>query len=175
MSEVMEAFDYEQARYNMVEQQIRTWSVLDQRVLDLLFRVRRERFVPPAWRALAFADLELPLTRHAKMWPPRVEARVLQELALGGSERVLEIGTGSGYFSALLASLARDVVSVEIDPSLAESARARLARMGFANVQVETGDAANGWGRESYDTVVLTGSTPVVAQALLSQLAPDGR
>ncbi|HEX7327646.1 MAG TPA: protein-L-isoaspartate O-methyltransferase [Casimicrobiaceae bacterium] len=171
----METLDVEQARSNMVEQQIRTWDVLDQRVLDLLFRVKRERFVPPKWRALAFADLELPLGGRAKMWPPRVEARVLQELALGRSDRVLEIGTGSGYFAALMASLAAEVVSVEIDASLAESARTRLARMGFDNVRVETGDGANGWGSESYDAVVLTGSTPIVADALVAQVSPGGR
>ncbi|HET7261271.1 MAG TPA: protein-L-isoaspartate O-methyltransferase [Casimicrobiaceae bacterium] len=171
----METLDVEQARSNMVEQQVRTWDVLDQRVLDLLFRVKRERFVPPQWRALAFADLELPLAGRAKMWPPRMEARVLQELGLAQSDRVLEIGTGSGYFAALMASLAREVVTVEIDPSLGESARARLARMGFDNVRVETGDGANGWGSESYDAVVLTGSTPIVAEALIAQVAPGGR
>jgi protein-L-isoaspartate(D-aspartate) O-methyltransferase len=175
MSELMETLDVEQARSNMVEQQIRTWDVLDQRVLDLLFRVKRERFVPPKWRALAFADLELPLGGRAKMWAPRVEARVLQELALGRSDRVLEIGTGSGYFAALMASLAADVVSVEIDAALAESARTRLARTGFDNVRVETGDGANGWGSERYDAVVLTGSTPIVAEALVAQVSPGGR
>src|SRR5574340_1518851 len=175
MSEVLDAFDVEQARFNMVEQQIRTWDVLDQRVLDLLFRVKRERFVPPAWRTLAFADLELPLTPSPKMWPPRIEARVVQELALAATDRVLEIGTGSGYFAALVASLAREVVSVEIDPVLAESARTRLSRMGFANVRVETGDGANGWGSEIYDAVVLTGSTPIVADALVAQVSPGGR
>ena len=100
----MTPFDYEQARFNMVEQQIRTWEVLDQRVLDLLFAVKREDFVPPAYRALAFADLELPLPNGARMWTPKMEARVLQELMLADSDRVLEIGTGSGYFTALLAS-----------------------------------------------------------------------
>ncbi|MBS0325868.1 MAG: protein-L-isoaspartate O-methyltransferase [Proteobacteria bacterium] len=171
----METLDVEQARSNMVEQQIRTWDVLDQRVLDLLFRVKRERFVPPQWRALAFVDLELPLGGRARMWSPRMEARVLQELVLGPSDRVLEIGTGSGYFAALMASLAREVVTVEIDPPLADSARTRLARMGFANVRVETGDGAQGWGSESYDAVVLTGSTPIVAEALLDQVLPGGR
>ena len=114
----------------MVEQQIRTWEVLDQRVLDLLFEVRREDFVPAAYRALAFADLEMPLSAGARMWTPKMEARVLQELELRGSDRVLEIGTGSGYFCALLANEAADVTSVEIDPALAADARARLAREG---------------------------------------------
>ena len=102
----MTQFDYEQARFNMVEQQIRPWEVLDQRVLDLLFAVKREEFVPPAYRALAFADLELPLPNGARMWTPKMEARVVQELRLGPGDRVLEIGTGSGYLSALLASSA---------------------------------------------------------------------
>src|SRR6266516_7636677 len=105
----------EQARFNMVEQQIRTWEVLDQDVLDLLFAVRREEFVPPAYRALAFADLEIPLGDGERMWTPKMEARVLQELELKGSESVLEVGTGSGYLTALLARLAGEVVSVEIN------------------------------------------------------------
>ena len=102
----MTRFDYEQARFNMVEQQIRPWEVLDQRVLDLLFAVKREDFVPPAYRALAFADLELPLPNGARMWTPKMEARVVQELRLGPGDRVLEIGTGSGYLTAVLASSA---------------------------------------------------------------------
>src|SRR6478752_4232314 len=105
-------FDFEQARYNMVEQQIRTWDVLDQDVLDLLFAVRREDYVPAPYRTLAFADFEIPLPNGFRMWSPKMEARVLQELRLEGTERVLEIGTGSGYFTALLASRAAEVVSV---------------------------------------------------------------
>src|SRR5881296_3346981 len=105
----------EQARFNMVEQQIRTWEVLDQNVLDLLFVVRREEFVPAAYRMLAFADLEIPLRPGASMWSPKMEARVLQELELQSGESVLEIGTGSGYFAALLAGMGARVTSVEID------------------------------------------------------------
>src|SRR5438045_4421914 len=104
----MVAFDMEQARYNMVEQQIRPWDVLDERVLELLFHVRREEFVPREYRALAFADLEIPLSGNARMWSPKMEARVLQELMLQPTERLLEIGTGSGYFTALLASQAAE-------------------------------------------------------------------
>src|SRR5438552_9986991 len=136
----------EQARYNMVEQQIRTWDVLDQDVLDLLFVVRREEFVPAEYRTVAFADFEIPLPNGTRMWTPKMEARVLQSVALQASDRVLEIGTGSGYFTALLASTAADVVSVEIDTPMAERARARLAQAGFANVRVEQGDGARGWG-----------------------------
>src|SRR5438067_10402512 len=116
----MVAFDVEQARFNMVEQQIRPWDVLDERVLDLLFNVRREGFVPREYRTLAFADLEIPLSNDARMWTPKMEARVLQELTLKPSDRVLEIGTGSGYFTALLASQAADVDSIEIDRRLAD-------------------------------------------------------
>ena len=123
----MTPFDYEQARFNMVEQQIRTWEVLDQRVLDLLFAVKREEFVPPAYKALAFADLELPLGNGARMWTPKMEARVIQELTLQTNDRVLEIGTGSGYLTALLASLSGDVTSVEIERALAGPAAERLA------------------------------------------------
>lgn len=171
----MTPFDYEQARFNMVEQQIRPWEVLDQRVLDLLFAVKREDFVPAAYRSLAFADLELPLPNGDRMWTPKMEARVIQELALRSADRVLEIGTGSGYLTALIASSAGDVTSVEIDAATAADARAKLARLGFANARVEAGDGARGFGRESYDAIVLTGSTPLLPERFFEQLAPGGR
>jgi len=171
----MNTFNVEQARFNMVEQQIRTWEVLDQRVLDLLFAVRREEFVPPQYRAIAFADLELPLGNGASMWTPKVEARALQELKLAPTDQVLEIGTGSGYFTALLASEAAAVRSVEIDNGLAASAAARLARAGFGNVRVETGDGARGWGADLFDAIVLTGSTPILPERFFEQLKPGGR
>jgi len=167
--------DYEQARFNMVEQQIRPWEVLDQDVLDLLFAVRREDFVPAAHRSLAFADLELPLPGGEHMWAPKLEARVLQSLKLLRQESVLEIGTGSGYFTALLASRAAEVTTVEIDQVLAASAATKLARHGFANVRGEIGDGAQGWGVELYDAIVLTGSTPLLPETFLSQLKPGGR
>jgi protein-L-isoaspartate(D-aspartate) O-methyltransferase len=167
--------DIERARFNMVEQQIRTWDVLDQDVLDLLFTVKREEFVPAAYRLLAFADLEIPLGDGEKMWTPKMEARVLQELALEPGDAVLEIGTGSGYFTALLASSAGEVTTVEIDPALAASARARLARHGFGNVRYEVGDGAQGFGAELYDAIVLTGSTPLLPERFLAQLRPNGR
>jgi protein-L-isoaspartate(D-aspartate) O-methyltransferase len=171
----MTAFDFEQARHNMVEQQIRPWDVLDQRVLDLLFAVKREDFVPPAYRSLAFADLELPLPNGSRMWTPKMEARVIQELMLRQNDRVLEIGTGSGYLTALLASEAADVTSVEIDASQAAEARAKLARFGFTNVRVEVGDGAQGFGNDVYDVIVLTGSTPLLPERFFEQLAPGGR
>jgi protein-L-isoaspartate(D-aspartate) O-methyltransferase len=171
----MSHFDYEQARFNMVEQQIRTWDVLDQRVLDLLFAVKREDFVPAAYKSLAFADLELPLPNGARMWTPKMEARVIQELMLESSDRVLEIGTGSGYLTALLASESGDVKSVEIDAPLAADARAKLSRLGFSNVRVEVGDGARGFGSETHDVIVLTGSTPLLPERFFEQLAPGGR
>ena len=167
--------DIEQARFNMVEQQIRTWDVLDQDVLDLLFSVRREEFVPAAYRQLAFADLELPLGDGERMWTPKMEARVLQELDLAGGESVLEIGTGSGYFTALLASRKALVTSVEINPRLAAEARGRLARAGIGAVELAVGDGAQGFGGQQYDAIVLTGSTPIVPESLVAQLLPGGR
>jgi protein-L-isoaspartate(D-aspartate) O-methyltransferase len=167
--------DIEQARFNMVEQQIRTWDVLDQDVLDLLFEVRREDFVPAASRMLAFADLEIPLGDGERMWTPKMEARVLQELRLHPGETVLEVGTGSGYFTALLASRGARVTSVEINPRLAAEARAKLAKAGIEGVTLAVGDAARGWGAATYDAIVLTGSTPVLPDAFLAQLQPEGR
>jgi protein-L-isoaspartate(D-aspartate) O-methyltransferase len=167
--------DIEQARCNMVEQQIRTWDVLDQGVLDLLFVVRREEFVPPAWRLLAFSDLEIPLGGGARMWSPKMEARVIQELRLVPGESVLEIGTGSGYLAALLAGMGTRVRSVEIDAGLAAEAKARLARAGIEAVEVEVGDGARGWGSATYDAIVLTGSTPEMPDRFVQQLNPGGR
>jgi protein-L-isoaspartate(D-aspartate) O-methyltransferase len=171
----MTRFDYEQARLNMIEQQIRTWDVLDVRVLDLLSAVRREEFVPPACRKLAFADLELPLPNGFRMWTPKMEARVLQELMVQSSDRVLEIGTGSGYLTALLASQAGEVTSVEIDRATAADARAKLARHGLSNARVEVGDGARGFGDDTYDVIVLTGSTPLLPARFCEQLSAGGR
>ena len=167
--------DFERARFNMIEQQIRTWDVLDQEVLDLLFIVRREEYVPSAYRELAFADLEIPLGDGERMWTPKMEARVLQELELRKDESVLEIGTGSGYLTALLAARSADVTSVEIVPRLGSEAQAKLRRAGVANVRLETGDGAQGYGDAQYDAIVLTGSTPVLPESWLAQLKPGGR
>ena len=170
----------EQARSNMVEQQIRTWEVLDQDVLDLLYLVPREEFVPEKYRALAFSDLEIPLEEGvkagAKMWQPKLEARVIQELALKKTDRVLEVGTGSGYLCALLAHRAAHVNSVEIRPGLAEFGRRNLEHHGVANIALELGDAARGWPSHApYDVIVLTDSTPLLPHAFLDELAPGGR
>jgi protein-L-isoaspartate(D-aspartate) O-methyltransferase len=168
--------DIEQARYNMVEQQIRTWEVLNQDVLDLLFKVRREDFVPDAHRVLAFIDMEIPLGHGQTMWTPKLEARVIQELALRPVDRVLEIGTGSGYLTALLASLAEEVVSVDIIPEFTANANKKLRAHGFDNVALQTADAARDWRDEAgFDVIVLTGSTPLLSDAWRRRLRPGGR
>jgi protein-L-isoaspartate(D-aspartate) O-methyltransferase len=166
----------EQARTNMVEQQIRTWEVLDQDVLDLLYVVPREEFVPEKHRALAFSDMEIPIGEGERMWQPKMEARVLQELAIRKTDRVLEVGTGSGYLTALMSHRASHVFSVEIKPALAAFGRANLERHGAENVTLEIGDAARGWGTHApYDVIVLTGSTPILPRSVVEQLAPGGR
>lgn len=172
----MAAMDFEQARHNMVEQQIRPWDVLDQDVLDLLYAVPREDFVPAEYRALAFTDMEIPLGAGEKMWAPRLEARVLQELAVKKSDRVLEVGTGSGYLCTLCAHRAAQVYSVEIRPELAAFGKANIARHGVDNVTLALADGARGHSQWApYDVIVLTGSTPILPQPLLDQLAPGGR
>lgn len=170
------AMDVERARFNMIEHQIRPWEVLDQDVLDLLYAVKREDFVSAAYRMLAFSDMEIPIGQGEHMWQPKMEARVLQELAVKPTDRVLEIGTGSGYFAALLAHRAQHVYSVEIHPELKASGEASLRRTGVANVTVELGDGARGWTRHApYDVIVLTGSTPVLPQQLLQQMKVGAR
>ena len=173
--------DFERARFNMIEQQIRPWNVLDPDVLALLFAVRREDFVPPAMRAMAFADLELPLTVDGAstgevMLAPKVEARLLQELRVKHHESVLEIGTGSGHMAALLARQARHVDTLEIAPKLAAFARANLARAAVGNVTIQETDGS----REhdslpSYDVIILSGSVPSAPESLLAKLNPGGR
>jgi protein-L-isoaspartate(D-aspartate) O-methyltransferase len=166
----------EQARFNMIEQQIRPWEVLDSQVLDLLFVVKREDFVPAAYRNLAFADMEIPLGNGQVMLAPRVEAKLLQELGLKKTDKVLEIGTGSGYMAALLGARAEHVVSLECRPELADFARQNLERAGITNVDVEVAGGANGWAaRGPYDAIVVSGSVPVLPDALLKQLRLGGR
>jgi len=166
----------EQARFNMIEQQIRPWEVLDPQVLDLLFVVKREDFVPAAYRNLAFADMEIPLGSGQVMLAPRVEAKLLQELGIKKTDKVLEIGTGSGYMAALLAARATHVVTLESRPELADFARQNLERAGVTNVSVETADGAKGWSQSGpYDAIVVSGSLPSVPEALLKQLRVGGR
>ena len=166
----------EQARFNMVEQQIRTWEVLDPEVLDLLFRMKREQFVPPEHREIAFADLEIPLGHGESMLQPKVEARIVQELALKPTENVYEVGAGSGYLTALLASRARHVTSAELYADLQQRAAANLRAAGIRNVTLLQGDSARAPLAESaFDVIVLGGSTPILPQAFLERLAPGGR
>lgn len=168
--------DYENARHLMVEQQIRPWEVLDQGILNLLYKVKREDFVPPVYRSLAFVDTAIPLGHGESMWEPKVEARVLQALAIKPNERALEVGTGSGYLTALLANLAMQVVSVESVPEFRDEAEKKLKAHGLENVVVKTGDAAQDWAADGqFDVIILTGSTPVLPAAYLARLNPGGR
>jgi protein-L-isoaspartate(D-aspartate) O-methyltransferase len=175
--------NHEQARFNMIEQQIRPWDVLDPQVLDLLALVRREDFVPLAHKALAFIDMEIPLGSHQQaalkgqvMLAPKVQARLLQDLAIHKHEKVLEIGTGSGYMAALLAHRAQRVISFEIDPQLAATARSNLQRAGVYNAEVREGDGSQGLAAEGpFDVILLSGSVASVPQHLLSQLKVGGR
>lgn len=164
----------EQARFNMVEQQIRPWDVLDMQVLDLLSKVKREQFVPSGMREMAFVDMEIPLGYGAAMWQPKLEARALQAPHIKRADRVLEVGSGSGYLTALLAHLAAHVTSVEIVPELFAFAEKNLATHGIHNVALLQGDAAQGWAG-TYDVIVLTGSTPVLPEAFQKSLTPGGR
>jgi len=165
----------EQARFNMIEQQIRPCDVLEGRILDLLKQVRREHFVPQAQRALAFVDMEIPLGHGTAMWSPKLEARVVQELHLSRADKVLEVGTGSGYLTALMATLAGHVTSVEIVPELNAMAKQHLQAYHRDNITLEVGDAAQGWGDSQYDVIVLTGSTPVLPAVFQNHLKVGGR
>jgi protein-L-isoaspartate(D-aspartate) O-methyltransferase len=166
----------EQARFNMIEQQIRPWEVLDPVVLELLFQVKREDFVPDGQRELAFADLEIPLGHGESMMQPKVEARILQELGIQPGENVYEVGTGSGYLTALLARSARHVTSAELRGDFSRRAAECLRRESVRNVTLLEGDSARAPLAESaFDVIVLTGSTPILPQAFLDRLSPGGR
>lgn len=176
--------DLEHARFNMIEQQIRPWDVLDTSVLELLSVVHREDFAPLAHKALAFVDMQIPLKDPADealqrgqcMLEPKVEARLLQDLHVLPTDKVLEVGTGSGYMAALLAHRAQRVITLEIDGELARTARANLQKAGITNVEVRETDGAKGLPAEApFDVIVLSGSVAEVPQALLSQLKVGGR
>ena len=174
--------NYEQARFNMIEQQIRPWEVLDSQVLALLAVIKREDFVPTAYKALAFADMEIPLAANLQQHPsqcmlsPKVEARILQDLALQKHERVLEIGTGSGYMAALMGHRAQQVISLELDPELALTARGNLQRAGIFNAEVRVANGADAEAvKGPFDAIVLSGSVADVPAALLEQLKVGGR
>ena len=166
----------EQARFNMVEQQIRTWDVLDQDVLDLLFEVKREEFLPERARALAFVDMAAPIGFGEFSLPPKLEARIVQELGLKKSDRVLEIGSGCGYMTALLAKSTQHVTSVELIPELSAFAEKNVRNHGIENVSLAVGDGAQGWkSKQAFDVIVLTGSTPMLPDAFIESLTPGGR
>lgn len=179
----MSNMSIEQNRLNMIEQQIRTWDVLNQDVLNLLVVVKREAFVPDAYKALAFFDTEIPLPCGENMLTPKLEARILQEVAPQKHENVLEIGTGSGYMAALLSYKARHVTSIEIEPELKALADKNLSDYGITNVTVLLGDGAQGWtgtsseggDTASFDVIVISGSLPVLPDAFLKKIKVGGR
>lgn len=160
----------------MVEQQIRTWDVLDPRILELIARSPREDYVPETYRKLAFADMNIPIANGQVMMQPKVEARLIQELDIKPTDKILEVGTGTGYLTSLLASLGKHVHSVEFFADFSHSALEQLARHNHKNVTLEVGDAANGWNKHApYDVIVLTGSVATLPRAFQESLAPNGR
>lgn len=166
----------ELARFNMIEQQIRPWDVLDQRVLDIMASVPREAFVPEAYRDLAFADIEIPIGEGQTMLFPRVEGRILQALAPKSGETALVVGTGTGFLTACIARLAGQVHSVDIRGHFVEAARERLAAQGITNASLSSGDAASGWPNAGgYDVIAVTGSVPEYCDVFEQQLRPGGR
>jgi len=168
--------NFETARFNMVQQQIRTWDVLDPRVLDLVGKMPREDFAPPAYRKLAFVDMNIPLGHGQVMMAPKVEARLLQELEISPEDKILEVGTGSGYMTALLAAFGAHVHSVEIIPEFSTQAAAKLAAHQISNITLEVDDAARGWGRHGpYDVIAITGSLPILPDSFRNSLKVGGR
>jgi protein-L-isoaspartate(D-aspartate) O-methyltransferase len=172
----MSEMNFEAARSLMVEQQVRTWDVLDQRVLDLIARMPREDFVPAQYRKLAYVDMNVPLGREQCMMAPKLEARLLQELDIEPKDKILEVGTGSGYMTALLAQLGGHVHSVEIVPEFKMEAAKKLAAHHIKNASLEVGDAARGWDRHGpYDAILITGSLPILPKDFPESLAVGGR
>jgi protein-L-isoaspartate(D-aspartate) O-methyltransferase len=172
----MNLHDVEQARFNMIEQQVRPWDVADAVVLQLLSDVKREDFVPSNYKAMAFADMAIPLPGQQVMLAPRLQARLLQDAAVQPTDKVLEIGTGSGFTTAMLARQAQRVISLEINPELADLARANLQRANIQNVEVRCADGSQGAAAEApFDVILLGGSVAEVPQALLAQLKVGGR
>ena len=172
----MNQMNLEQARYNMIEQQIRPWDVLDDRVLGVLSATPREDFAPAQYRELAFSDICVPLADGQCMMPPKLEGRLLQSLAIQPEDDILEIGTGSGYLTACLARLGNSVHSIELFSGLTETAREQLARHNIGNVTLENGDAGAGWQAEKrYDAIAVTGSLPLLHKGYHELLNPGGR
>jgi protein-L-isoaspartate(D-aspartate) O-methyltransferase len=172
----VEKMNIEQARFNMIEQQIRPWDVLDTDILDLLMVVKRENFVPEAYKNLAFADISIPLPGGSAMLTPKIEARIAQDAHVKKHENVLLVGAGTGYLAALLSHRAQHVTAVEIDPSLKELAQKNLAANGVTNVTVELGNGAQGWANGApWDVIVFAGALPVLPETVLQQVKPEGR
>lgn len=170
------SMNFDQARSNMVEQQVRPWEVLDERVLQLLETIHREDFVPVKYRKMAFTDMSIPLEHDQCMMKPVVEGRLLQALELQPDETVLEIGTGSGFITACLAQMAKSVVTVDIHEQFTTEAEARLKEKGIENVEFETGDAMTGWQPEqAHDVVVVTGSVQAIPDHFRGWVNPGGR
>ena len=172
----MSEMNIEQARFNMIEQQIRPWEVLDQKVLNLIADVPREEFVPTSYRNLAFADMNVPIGYNEVMMAPKLEARMLQALAIQPHDSVLESGTGTGYVTTLLAKLARHVDSVDVHEEFIAAAMGKLASDGTLNVSLFQGDAAQGWARNApYDVIAITGSLPLLPKSFQESLRIGGR
>ncbi len=168
--------DFDHARSNMIEQQIRTWEVLDQRTLDLIAAVHREDFVPAEFRQLALADVSIPLAHGQLTMTPKLEARLLQSLDIQMDERILEVGTGCAYLSALLAKSGGELHSVDIFPEFTQEAEEKLTRYGIDNTRLYSGDALHGWPAAGpYDVIVVTGSLPQAGTDFQEQLTPGGR
>ena len=175
MTPAADTFDYARARELMVEQQVRPWDVLDPRVLEVIGRVPREHFVAEGHRALAYADVALPIGHGRRMFKPVLDGRALQALELAAGDDVLEIGTGSGYLTACLAQLAREVVSLEIDPALADAARARLSALRIGNARIETADAFAWAGGRRFAAIVVGDAVERIPPAFVDWLQPGGR
>ena len=168
--------NFEQARFNMIEQQIRTWEVLDQDVLDLLMKIHREDFMPEVYKQLAFADTNIPLAHGQITMTPKVEARMLQSVDIKQTDNVLEIGTGCAYVSALIASKCKELTSVDIWSEFTEKAASKLKQHNISNVTLDCGDAVNGWNTDTaFDVIVVTGSVPVLEPHFQQQLTINGR
>lgn len=172
----MSQLNFDQARFNMVEQQIRTWTVLDTKVLDVMMQIPREAFVPDAYKNMAYSDIGIPLDHAQEMMHPKIEAHMLQALNIQENDNVLEIGTGSGYATALMASLGKHVTSVEIYPDLLRRAGMRLSGLNISNVTLEEGDAIDGWPEHGpYDAIAVTGAVHTVSDKLKNNLTIGGR
>jgi len=172
----MTDFNIDLARYNMIEQQIRPWDVLDPKVLEVIAQTPRERFAPAEYRNMAFADIEIPLAHGQSMLEPKLEGRILQTLEIKPTDRILEIGTGSGYLTACLAKLGANVVSVDIFPEFSQQAQQQTAGLGLENIQFEVGDAAHGWKQNGeFDVIVISASLPMPQTAFQESLTTGGR